>query len=103
MALIIKTGEFTGTSFDTGLSSIKLVTFYRKSINSKSGCLSAAYHEATGCQYTGVTYSQYLSTIAYGYSTTSFSINEGIVTFDISGNNGIASGETYTWIAVGEE
>ena len=104
MALVMKTGTFSDTTtIETGLSSIKLITLYRTAINATSGLLSAVYHETAGCQYTGITYSTTLSTMASGYSTSSFTINGGTVTYDVTGNNGIASGQTYTWIAYGEE
>lgn len=104
MALIMKTGTFSNTdTIKTGLSSIELFVFYRTAINSVSGALSAAYHKTAGIQYTGVNYSTALSTLSYGYSDTILSVDGGTVTYSSSGGNAIASGETYTWIAYGEE
>lgn len=104
MALVMKNGTITGkTPIQTGLSSIELFVIYRDGINSTRGLLSGAYCKGVGQQYTGASYSQYLTTLAWGYAENVLSISGGTVTWESAGDTALADGQTYTWIAYGEE
>ena len=98
--LVMKTGTVSGTStIDTGLSSIEQLSIWRTTI-STTGIMNASYNKNLGTQYAYCSsYATYIKQVNEGSAAPS--ISGGTVTWSGT-TTGIAGGDTYKWVAIGE-
>jgi hypothetical protein len=100
--LVMRTGTTTSSSIDTGLSSIKQFVLYRKTVNAP-GLIDLSYNADLGTKYTMCT--NYNTIMSGGISATStyVAINGGIFNWNATlASDMMATGVTYTWVAIGE-
>lgn len=101
---VVKTGTTTSATINTGLSSIKHFIIWKNGIN-ETGLMFGSYDETSGVSYTycsAWSTNQWGGTKTFATGTTTPTISDGTVTWRGSGTQGLSSGKTYNWLAIGE-
>lgn len=98
----IKTGTTTSGTIKTGLSEIDYLILYKTAV-AETGVIQIVYRKDTGnSAYTYCSsYSSYSSRYAVAENTNG-SVSGGTFTWGGSSTQGLSSGKTYNWIAVGK-
>jgi hypothetical protein len=101
--LVVKRGTTTSETINTGLLNIKHFMLNVPSL-SAVGLIDLMYDEENGAVYTCCTeYGVYAKYGAYESGTGSITIQGGTFKWNGTDYKALASGQTYNWIAVGEE
>lgn len=98
--LTMKSGTATTSTIETGLSSISVMVLYKKSFTSE-GLIQAVYNEGA-CNYIYCSNYGTVSTCLTGSSAVG-SADGGTFTWSPTSNAVITEGDTYYWIAWGEQ
>lgn len=98
----VKTGTTTSGTINTGLSEIDYLVLYKTAV-AETGVIQIVYRKDTGkSAYTYCSsYSTYSSRYAVAENTNG-SVSGGTFTWGGSSTQGLSSGKTYNWIAIGK-
>lgn len=100
--LAMKTGTTTSGTIETGLSSVKCIVIYKRSVSATGLVQSVWLADDGSANYVYCSsYSSYFKNYAVGTNTSS-TVSGGTFTWGGSGTSGLSSGVTYNWIAFGE-
>lgn len=100
--LTMKTGTTTSGTIETGLSSVKCIVIYKRSVSATGLVQSVWLADDGSANYVYCSsYSSYMKSYAVGTNTSS-TVSGGTFTWGGSGTSGLSSSTTYDWIAFGE-
>ena len=98
----MKTGTTTSGTIETGLSSVKCIVIYKRSVSATGLVQSVWLADDGSANYVYCSsYSSYFKNYAVGTNTSS-TVSGGTFTWGGSGTSGLSYGVTYNWIAFGE-
>lgn len=98
-----KVGTTTSATIDTGLSTIGVFFIWRDGVDSTG--LIHAFGDGNGegtSTYCSAWSSNSWGSKTFATGTSTFTYNGGTVTWNGTGTQGLGSGKTYTWLAVGK-
>ena len=98
----VKSGTTTSNTINTGLSSIDKFIIWKNGV-AETGLMQGSYDKSGGTTYTycSAWSSNSWGTKTFATGTTAPTISGGTVTWTSTSNQGVSSGKTYNWIAIG--